>query len=152
MLLLLFSHSVTTQSCPTLCNPKDYSMPGFLILNYLLEFALTHVHWASDTIQPSYLSSFVPFTSFPQSFPALGSFAISWLFAAGAQSIGASASVFLMNIQGWFPLELTDLISLLSKGLLRIFSSTTNEKHQFFSTQPSLRSNSYIHTWLLEKP
>ena len=135
-----------------LCNPMDYSMPGFPILHYLLEFALTHVHWANDTLQSSYLSSVVPFSSFPQSFPASGSFAISWLFAAGAQSIGASASLFLMNIQGWFPLGLTGLISLLSKGLSRVFSSTTIQKHQFFSTQLSLWSNTYNLTWLLEKP
>ena len=74
---------------------------------------------------------------------------MSWLFALGDQSIGALVSVLLMNIQGWFPLGLTDLISLLSKGLSRVFSSTTLSKHQFFSTQPSLWSNSHIRTWLL---
>ena len=92
--------------------------------------------------------------SCPQSFPASGSFPVSQLFTSGAQSIGAlaSVSVFLMNIQGWFPLGPTLLISLLSKELSRDFSSTTIWKHQFFSTQPSLWSNSHIHRWLLVKP
>ena len=81
------------------------------------------------------------------------SFPVSWLFASGSQSNGASAStsVLPVNIQGWFPLGLTGLISLQSKGLSRVFFSTTIWKPQFFSTQPSLRSNSHIHT-LLEKP
>ena len=87
-----------------------------------------------------------------QSFPASGSFPMSQLFASGGQSIGASAlaSVLPMNIQGWFPLELTGLISLQSKGLSRVFSSTTIQKHQFFSIQPSLWFNFHICTWLLE--
>ena len=97
-------------------------------------------------------SSITP--SCPQSFPASGSFPISQLFASGVRSIGVSAptSVLPINIQGWFSLGLTGLISLLSKGLTRVFSSTTIWKHQFFSPQPSLWSNSHIHTWLLEKP
>ena len=79
---------------------------------------------------------------------------MSWLFSSGDQSIGTSplASVLPMNIQGWFPLGLTSLISLLSKGFSRVFSSTTDLMDQFFSAQPSLWSNSHIHTWLLEKP
>ena len=79
---------------------------------------------------------------------------MSWLFASGGQSIGGSAAapVLPMNIQGWLPLGLTGLISLLSKRLSRDFSSTTIWKHQFFSTQPSLWSNSHTCTWLLEKP
>ena len=79
------------------------------------------------------------FSSCPQSFPALGSFPVSWPFASGGQSIRASASgsVLPVNIQGWFPLGLTGLISLLSKGLSRVFSSTTIQKHHFFGTQPS---------------
>ena len=76
---------------------------------------------------------------------------VSQLFVSSGQSIGASASVLLMNVQGWFSLGLTDLISLLSKGLSRVFSSTIVQKHQFFSTQHSLWFNSHIHTWLLEK-
>ena len=89
-----------------------------------------------------------------QSFPASGSFSMSWFFASGGQSIGASASVSIlpMNIQGWFPLRLTGLISLLSKALSRVFSSTTVWKHLFFGTLPSLWSNSHICIWLLEKP
>ena len=87
-----------------------------------------------------------------QSFPASGSFPVSQFFASGGQSIGVSASVLPMNIQGWFPLGLTGLIFLQSKRLSRVFSSTTIRKHQFFSTQPSLWSNSHIRTWLWVKP
>ena len=99
---------------------------------------------------PTILSSVVPFSSFLQSFPASGPFLMSWLFPSGGQSIGASASasVLPMSIQDWFLLGLTDLISLLPKGLSRVFSNTTVQKHQFFSAQPSLWSNSHIYTWL----
>ena len=100
------------------------------------------------------LSSVAPFSSCLQSFPALGSFPVSQRFTSGGQSLGASASasVLPMNIQGLFPLGLPGLISLLSMGLWRVFSSTTIQKHQFFGTQSSLWSNFYIRTWLLEKP
>ena len=96
----------------------------------------------------------MPFSSCPQSFPASGSFPMSQFFTSGGQSIGASASasVLPMNIQGWFPLGLTALISLLSKALSRVFSNTTVQNHQFFGAQPPLWSNSHIHTWPLEKP
>ena len=89
-----------------------------------------------------------------QSFPASGSFPMSQLFASGSQSIGASASasVLSMNIQDWLPLGLTCLISLQSKGLSRVFSSTTVWKHQFFGALPSLWPSSHIRTWLLERP
>ena len=89
-----------------------------------------------------------------QSSPASVSFPVSWLLASGGQSIGASASAsgLPMNIQGWFPLGLTGLISLQSKGLSRVFSSTTVWKNWFFGAQPSLWSSSHVHTWLLEKP
>ena len=99
-------------------------------------------------------SSVIHFSSCLQSFLASVSFPMSQLFASGGQRFGASASalVLLMNIQDWFPLGLTSLTSLLSKGLSRVFSSTTVQKHQFFGTQPSWWSNSHIHTWLLEKP
>ena len=99
------------------------------------------------------VESVMPFSSCPQSFPAAGSFPMSQIFASGGQSIGASAlaSVLSMNIQGWFPLGLTSLISLQSRGLSRVFSSTTVQKHQFLGSQPSLWSNSHICTWLLEK-
>ena len=97
-------------------------------------------------------SSAAPFSFLLQSFPASGSFPMSWLFASGGQSIGTSASVSVlpMNIQDWFPLGFTGLI-LLSKRLWRVFSSTTVWKHQFYGAQPSLWSNSHIRTWLLEK-
>ena len=88
--------------------------------------------WCHPTIS----SSVTPFFSCLQSFPASGSFLMSWLFASGGRNIGASAStsVLPMNIQSWFPLGLTDLISLLCKGLPRVFSNTIARKHQFFST------------------
>ena len=103
---------------------------------------------------PTISSSVIPFSSWLQCFPASGSFPISQLFASGGQSIGASASasVLPVDIQSWFPLGLTGLITLLSKGLSRVLSSITVWKHQFFGPQPSLWSNSHIHTWLLEKP
>ena len=108
----------------------------------------------SQWYHPTISSSVTPFSSFPQSFPASGSFPKSRLFTSGGLSIGASASVSVLSMisQGWFPLALTGLISLLSKGLLKVFSSTTVVKHQFFGTQQFLWSNSHIHTWLLEKP
>ena len=99
---------------------------------------------------PAISSSVVPFFSCPQSFPASESYQMSQLFASGDQSTGATASVLPINIQGWFPLGLTGLISLLSKGLLRVFSSTTDQKYQFFSAQSSSWSNSHICTWLME--
>ena len=100
------------------------------------------------------LSSVVPFSSCPQSFPASGSFPMSQLFAWGRQSIGvsASASVLPKNTQDWSPIEWTGWISLQSKGLSRVFSNTTVQKYQFFDAQPSLQSNSHIHTRLLETP
>ena len=103
---------------------------------------------------PAISSSVIPFSSCLQSFPASGSFPMSQLFISGGQSAGASASTSVLprNIQGWFPVGLTGLISMLSKRLSRVFSSTTVQKHQFFSTQPSFWSNWHISTWLLEKP
>ena len=102
---------------------------------------------------PTILSSVSSFSSCLQSFPASGSFLMSWLFTSGGQSIGvsASASEFPMNIQDWFPLGLTGLI-FQSKGLSRVFSNSTTQKRQFFGVQPSLWSNPHIHTWLLGKP
>ena len=92
-----------------------------------------------------------PFSLCLQSFPESGSFLMSQFFESGSQSIGASASVLQMNSQDWFPLGRTGWISLLYKGLSRVFSNITVQKHQFFGTQLSLYSNSRIHTWLLEK-
>ena len=107
----------------------------------------------SQWFQPTISSSVTLFSSHPQSFSTSGYFPMSWLFASGGQSFEASAlaSVLPMNIQGWFPLGLTDLISLLSKRFSKVFSSTTIWKHQFFSDQPSLWSSSHILIWLLEK-
>ena len=106
--------------------------------------------WCHSTIS----FSVIPFSSFLWSFLASGSFPMSQFFVSGGQStwVSASASVFPMNIQDWLPLGLTGLISLQSKGLSIVFSNTTVQKHQFFSTQLSLWSNSHICTWLLEKP
>ena len=102
----------------------------------------------------SHLIHCYPLFFLPLSFPVSGSFPMSQFLTSGGQSIRASvsASLPLMNIQDWFPLGLTGLISLLSKGLSRVFSSTTALKHQFFGAQLSLWSNSHLHTWLPEKP
>ena len=139
--------SSVAQSCPTLCNPMNRSTPGLPVHHQLPEPTQTHVHWVSDAIQPSH-----PLSSL-QSFPVSESFLRSQFFTSGSRSIAvsASASVLPMNIQGWFPLGLTGLISLLSKGLSRVFSCTIVWKHQFFGTQLSWWSNSHIHTWLLER-
>ena len=96
----------------------DSSTSGFPVLHHLLEFAQTHLHWVSDAIHPTISSSVIPFSSCFQYFPASGSFPISWLFTSGGQSIGASASASVLskNIQSWFPLGLTGLIFLQSKG------------------------------------
>ena len=103
---------------------------------------------SSQRCHPIIASSVIPFSSRFQSFPASGSFPMSQLFEWGGKSTGvsASASVLTMNIQDWFPLGWTGWISLQSKGLSRVFSNTTVQKHQFFSTQLSLWFNSHIHT------
>ena len=127
-------------------------MPGFPVLHYIPEFAYTHVHWVSDAIQPSHPLS-------PPSAPVLNLSQYQglsqWVHSSHqvVKSIGtsASASILPMNIQG-FPLGWTGLISLLSKGFSRVFSSTAIQKHQFFGAQPSVWSNFDIRTWLLEKP
>ena len=111
-------------------------------------------HPSSQWCHPAISSSVIPFSSCPQSLPASESFPISQLFAWGGQSTGASdlASFLPKNTQGWSPSEWTGWISLQSKGLSRVFCSTTVQKHQFFSSQPSSQSNSHIHTWPQEKP
>ena len=126
--------SLVTQSCPTLCDQIDCSMPGFPVHHQLPEFTQTNVHWVSDAIQPSH--PVILISSCLQSFPVSGSFPMSQFFASGDQSIVVSALVwaFAMNILDWFPLGLTGWISLLSKGLSRAFSSTTIQKYQFFVT------------------
>ena len=109
-------------------------------------------HWCHPT-HPTISSSIVPFSSCFQSFPKSGSFQMSQFFPSGSQSIEVSAStpVTPMNTQDWSPLEWTGWISLQSKGLSRVFSNTTDQKHQFFGAQPSSQSNSHIHTWPQEK-
>ena len=125
----------------------DCSVTGFPVLHHLPELAQTRVHWIDDGIQPSY-------PLWPPCPPARNlshhqglSFPVRWFFPSGGQSIraSASASVLPMNIQGWFPLGWTALISLLSKGLSRAFSSTTIQKHQFFGAQPSLHRDGLWH-------
>ena len=141
LILNIIRFSLVTQSCPTLCDPIDCSTPGFPVHHQFLELAHTHVHWVGDTIQPSHPLPTPSPSAF--SFPASGSFPMSQFFTSGGQSIGgsASASVLPMNIQDWLPLGWTGWISLQSKGLSRVSSNTTVQK-----------SNSHIHTWLLEKP
>ena len=146
MLLLLFNHSVTS--------------------SYLRLHWLHHVRLPCPSPSPAVWSNSCPLNQWCHSttssfccplllllsiFLTSKSILISKLFASGSQSIGASASasVLHMTIQSWFPLG---LIFSQSKGLSRVFSSTTVQKHQFFGAQPSLWSNSHIHTWLLEKP
>ena len=139
--------SSVPQSCPTGCNPIYCSMPGLPVHHQLPEFTQAHDHWISDAIQPYH-----PLLS-PSPLPINLSFQMSQLFVSSGQSIGVSASTSAlpMNIQDWFPLGLICWISLLSKGLSRVFSNTTVQKHQFFGAQLSSQSNSHIHTWLLEK-
>ena len=110
---------------------------------------------STESVMPSYRLVFCyPLLHLPSIFPSIRVFSNELLFVSGGQSIGvsASSSVLLMNIQDWFPLELIRWISFQSKGLSRVFSNTTVEKHPFFCVQPSLWSNSHIHRWLLEKP
>ena len=123
-------------ACLASCLPMS-----FTVSQVLLKF---YVRWVGDAIQLSHPLS----PSSPSAFNLSqhqGLFPVSQLFTSGDQSIGASASIFPMNIQGWFPLGLADLISLLSKGFSRVFSNII-QKHQFFGVQPSLWSNSHIHT------
>ena len=144
--------SSVTQSCPTLCNHMDCSTPGLSVHHQLPEFTQIHVHWVGDAIQPSHpLLSPSPLSFSLSQHQGLS---LSQLFTLGGWSIGVStsASVLPMNIQNWFPLGWTGWISFLSRGLSRVFSNTTVQKHQFFGTQLSFWSNSHIHTWILEKP
>ena len=134
--------------------PMDCSMPGFSPSSPLrvCSNSCPLSRWCHQRVISS---SVTPFSSCSQSFPASGSFPMDHFFESDGQSIGASAStsVLLMNIQGWFPLGLTGLNSLLSRGLSPVFSRATIRKHQFFSSQPSLWPYSHIYTWwLLEKP
>ena len=134
----------------------DCSTPGFPVLHHLLELAQTHVLWVGDAIQPSHplSSSSPPAFNLSQQQGLFQWISFSRQVAGQITGASASASVLPMTIQGWFPSNLikTGLISLQSKGLSRIFSSTTVWKHQFFGALPSLLFNSHIHTWLLERP
>ena len=136
---------------PILCNTMDCSTPCVPVLHYLSPAVCSDTYPLSRWCHPTISSSVISSSSCLQSFPALGSFLMSWLFASSGRSIEASPSAFPVNIHSWFPLGLTGLI-LFSKGLSRVFSSITVWKHQFFSAQPSLWSKSHICTWLLEKP
>ena len=127
----------------------DCITPDFPVLHYLQELLKPmSIVWMMPY---SHLILCHPPLLLPSIFRSIIVFSVSQLFTSGRQSFGASASVsvFLMNIQGWFPLELTGLISLLSKKLSKVFCSTTIRKPQFFGTQPFIVSNSHIHTWLL---
>ena len=140
-----------TQSCPTLCDPMDYSMPGLLSL--IISQTNFPKFMSTKSVMPSshLILWYTLFSLCPQSFPVSGTFPMSLLFPSGDQNTGASASapVLPMNIQGWFPLGLTGLISVLSKALSTIFSSTTVRRHQFFGTLPSLQSSSHNCIWPL---
>ena len=127
--------SSVTELCRAICDPMDCSTPGFPVYHQLTGLAQIHVHWVGDPIQPSH-PLVVPISSCLQSFPASGSFPVSQFFPSSGESIGVSASAsVLMNIQDWFPLGWTGLISLQSKGCSRVFSNTTVQKYQFFSAQ-----------------
>ena len=151
-LIMLFFSSVV-QLCLTLCDPMHCSTASFPVHHQLPELTQTHVHRVGGC-HPTISSSLVPFSSCSQSFSASRSFTMIPFFTSCGQSVGASASasVLPMNIQDWFSSGLTGLFSLQSKGLSRIFSNTTVQKHQLFSVQLSLWPNFHIHTWLLEKP
>ena len=142
-----FSHSVISDSL----RPRGWSMPGLPVHHQLPEPTQIHGHWVGDTIQPSRPLSSPSLPAFNLS--ESGAFSMSQFFISGCQSIGVSTSPLALpkNIQDWFPLGLNGLISLQSKGLSRVFSNTTVQKHQFFSAQLSLWSNFQIHRWLLEK-
>ena len=132
------SVSSVAESCPILWDSMDCSTPG-LSVHHQLQTLLKLM--SIESVMPSTISSSViPFSCHLQSFLASGSFQMSQFFASGGQSIGvlASASILPMNIQEWFPLGLTGWVSLQSKGLSRVFSNTTVQKHQFFGTQLSL--------------
>ena len=145
--------SSVAQSCPNLCDPMNHSMPGLPVPHQFPEFTQTHVHWVGDAIQPSHprLSPSPPAPN-PSQHQSLFHWVNSSHEVAKVIRVSALASVLPMNTQDWSPLEWTGWISLQSKGLSRVFSSTTVQTHQFFGTQLSSQSNSHIHTWPLEKP
>ena len=113
----------------------DCCMSGFPVLHCLPEYTQTYMHWVGDV--SNHLIHYCPLLLLPSVFPSTGAFPVSWLVTSGGQSIGALASVLLMNIQDWLPFGLTGLISLQSIGLSRVFSNTPIQKYQLFGTQPS---------------
>ena len=129
----------------------DYSQASLSITN---SWSLLKLMSIESVMPSSHLILYRPFLLLPSIFPASGSFPMSQFFTSGGQSIeaSASASVLPMNIQDWFPIGLTGLIFLLSKGLSRVFFNTTVQKHQLFGAQLSFWASSHIHTWPLEKP
>ena len=151
--------SSVAELCPTLCNPMDYNTPGFPVLHYFLEFSQTHVHQVSDAIQPSH----------PLSSPSPPPFNVSqhqglFQWISSSHQVTKVLELQLQHqsfqrifrvdfLEGWSKGswdQLGSLISLQSKGLSRVFSNPTVQKHQFFGSQLSLWSNSHIHTSLLE--
>ena len=142
---------LVTQSCLTLCNPMDCSMPGSPISHHFPELAQTHVHWVSDAIQPSVLCH--PLLLLPSIFPSIRVFSNEFtLCIRWPKDWSFSFSISPSNeYSGSISLR-TDWFALQSKGLSRVFSSTTAQKHKIFGVQLSLWSNYHFHTWLVEKP
>ena len=138
--------SSVAQSCPTLCDPKDCSTPGFPV--HRQSWSLFKLMFIELVISSNHLLLCRPLLFPPSIFPSIRFCSNESLFSSGGQSIGVSvsASLLLMNIQDLFPLGLTGLISLQPKGLSRVFSNIIVQKHQFFSFQPFLWANSHIHT------
>ena len=147
----LTQFSSITQSCPNFCNPMDCSMSGFPVYSQLPLLTQTHVHPVGDA---THLNLCHPLLLLPSIFPSIRVFKNeSALCTRWPMYWSFSFNVVLpMNTQDWFPLGLAGWTYLQSKGLQRVFSNTTVQKHQFFCAQPSSQSNSHIHTWSLEKP
>ena len=135
------------------CFATQWTAASRGFLSFTISWSLLKLMFVELVIPPTISFSLAPFSSCPQSFSASGSFPVSQLFTSGGQRIGASAltSVLPMKIQAWFPGGLTGLLSLLFKGLSRVFSSTTVQRHRFFSAQSFLLSNSHICAWQLER-
>ena len=149
---VLVQFNSVTQWCPTLCDPMNHSMPGLPVHHQLQEFTQTHAHRVGDAIQPSHpLSSLSPPAPNPSQHQGLFQWVNSLHKVATVLEFQLQ-HVCPLNTQDWSPLGWTGWISLQSKGLSRVFSNSTVQKHQFFCAQLSSQSNSHIHTWPLEKP
>ena len=141
-----------TQLCLTLCDSMNRSMPGLPVHHQLPEITQIHVHRVSDAIQPSHpQSSPSPPAPNPYQHQSLSQW-VNSLHEVARVLKSALASFLPKKSQGWSPSEWTGWISLQTKGLSRVFSNTTVQKHQSFGAQPSSQSNSHIHTWPQEKP